>query len=143
MRINSPQTRDLLSDVQYALEAVATETNDPEACLHHTGLLLNLRLQAINDGEFPGIRLAVAHNERGIALMMNGEYEKAAEEFHEGITIYKSLPDFWYQMISLPLGNLGLAYWLLGDYDTASNTLLESLREREAHLGYMDKDSFR
>ena len=132
-----------MSDIHYALEAVATETNDPAACLHHTGLLLDLRLQALKEGDPPGIRLAVAHNERGIAWMMNGKYEKAAQEFEEGISIYKSLKDYWYQMISLPLANLGLAYWLLGDYEKASETLLKSLKEREKHLGYMDKDSFR
>ncbi|KAK0102667.1 hypothetical protein ONS95_006270 [Cadophora gregata] len=141
--MNSPQTRDLLSDVHYALEAVATETNDPEGCLHHTGLLLDLRIKAVADDEPPGIRLAVAHNERGIAWMMNGAYDKAAAEFKEGISVYKSLPSFWYQMISLPLANLGLSYWLAGDYEAASEVLLESLHGREKHLGYMDKDSFR
>lgn len=129
--------------MHYALGAVAAVTNEPETCLHHTGLLLDFRLQAVGDGEEPGIRLAIAHNQRGIALIMNLEYDKAAEEFREGIKIYQSLPDFWYQMISLPLANLGLTYWLLGDYDIATNTLLEALREREANLGYMDNESFR
>lgn len=142
-KTNVPQKRDLLSDLHYALGAVASGTNDSEACLHHTKLLLQLHSQAVEDGQPPTIRLAVAHNEHGLALMMNGECENAAEKFEQAIAIYRSLPDFWYQMISIPLANLGFAYWLLSDYDRASEHLLGGLRDREAHLGYMDKDSFR
>lgn len=69
---------------------------------------------------------------------MNVECENVTGEFEQAIAIYKSLRDFWYQIISIPLTNLSFAYWLMNDYDQAEGYLLEGLRDQKAHLRYMD-----
>ncbi|KAI9733663.1 MAG: hypothetical protein M1834_003265 [Cirrosporium novae-zelandiae] len=134
---------DILCDIHYGLGAVANESNDAESCLRHNKELLAKRMDAAKEAGLVDIRLAIAHNQIGTGWMMAKEYQKASEAFKNAIEVYQSLPDFSKGMLSVPLANLGLAYWLQGDLDKASITLERGLRDREELLGVMDKESFR
>lgn len=149
---DGPQTSQLLSDIHYGLAAAANETNDAKGCLYHTKALLGLRLAAVQASGEQDIRLVVAHNEFGIALVMNREdagqgandnFESAIENFERSIQIYHGLEDFWLSMDTNPRTNLGFTYWVLGDLTKASRTLEDLLTDRQTHFGPDDKESYR
>lgn len=138
-----PKTSQLLADVHYGLAAAANETNDAKGCLHHTQALLKSRLEATSASGLQDIRLAVAHNEIGIAWVMNLEYERAIDDFGKSINVYRGLSDHWLSMDTNPRTNLGFTYWVLGDLAMASRTFEDLLRDRESHFGPDDKESYR
>jgi hypothetical protein len=74
--------------------------------------------------------LRAAYHQRGIGLM-NQRYYEAEAHIKEGIRICESPPNLWKGMISFVVGNLGLSYWLQGDFENAYETLMQGLRERE------------
>ena len=133
-----------LSDIHYSHGAIATETNEPSACMIHYSALLNLRqdYSRLSNG-IEDIRLAIAHNEMGIANMLNKEYSQAVDYFARAIEIYRGLPDFTQEMIALAETNLGLAYWLLGDLDTAHDIQSKTLQVRRDLYGLDDQESFK
>ena len=75
--------------------------------------------------------------------MMAGEYEKAASCFSNSIKTLQELPNYNNSMRSIPMANIGLAYWLQGKLDDASSALEEGLKDREDIYGIMDSQSFR
>ncbi|KAM7183026.1 hypothetical protein V8F33_013854 [Rhypophila sp. PSN 637] len=142
-RANSADLRDLMSDIRYVLGAVANETNDAESCLEHTRIFLEIRLEiAAETGEVDE-RLARAHNERGIAWMMSGDYKKGEEAFSTAAATYEKLPNYTKDKRSLALVNLGLALWLQGNLSEASKILEMGLADRVELYGEMDSHSFR
>ena len=134
---------DLLSDLHDGLGAVATETNDPRACLEHGKALVAIREEVTREAGVEDIRLDIAYNEIGIGWIMNKEYQKAIEAWENAIRVYERLPGNTGYTRGLPLVNIGLAYWLLGDLDQASNVLEQGLSEREEMFGPDDAESFR
>ncbi|KAM5449470.1 hypothetical protein MaudCBS49596_004951 [Microsporum audouinii] len=138
-----PESAQLLTNIHYGLAAAANETNDRAACLHHTEQLLKLRLKASLSTGVKDIRLAIAHNEYGIALVMNHEYEKAIAEFNTSIEVYRGLEDYWPSMDTNPRTNLGFTYWVMGDLDQSWQTLRDLLDDRETKFGVNDRESYR
>ncbi|KAM5471339.1 hypothetical protein MauCBS54593_003679 [Microsporum audouinii] len=138
-----PESAQLLTDIHYGLAAAANETNDRAACLHHTEQLLKLRLKASLSTGVKDIRLAIAHNEYGIALVMNHEYEKAIAEFNTSIEVYRGLEDYWPSMDTNPRTNLGFTYWVMGDIDQSWQTLRDLLDDGETKFGVNDRESYR
>ncbi|KAI0436327.1 hypothetical protein F4803DRAFT_542680 [Xylaria telfairii] len=133
----------VLSDVHYGLAAAANETNNAKECLHHTERLLKLRLEAHSVSQKNDIRLAIAHNEIGIAWIMNHNYEEGLAEFHKSILVYQQLEDYWPSMDTNPRTNMGFTYWVMGHLDQAEKTLLELLHDREKRFGVNDMESYR
>ncbi len=133
-----------LSDIHYSHGAIATETNQPNACMTHYSAFLKLRqdISCLSNG-VEDVRLAIAHNEMGIANMLNKEYSRAAEYFKRAIEIYRGLSDFTQEMISLAETNLGLAFWLLADLDAADSILSKTLQVRKDLYGPDDQESFK
>ena len=142
-RYPSEDLDDLLSDLHDGLGAVATEINDPKSCLEHGKALLAIREEVTRKNGSQDIRLAIAYNEIGIGWIMAKEYDKAIEAWSKAISVYESLPENTGYTRALPLVNIGLAHWLLGDLKQASLTLERGLKEREAMFGFNDKESFR
>lgn len=134
---------DLLSDVHDGLGAVASEINDPRSCLEHGQALLAVREEVARRNKREDIRLAIAYNEIGIGWIMAKEYHKAIEAWRNAIKVYEGLPDNTGYTRALPLVNIGLAYWLLGDLDHASEVLEQGLWEREEMFGPDSDESFR
>lgn len=133
----------LESDIRYSLGAVANETNDGPSCLQHNKIFLEIQLSITKiTGTFDE-RLPRAHNQIGTAWMMAAEYVKAEESFSTAASLYEQLPEYDKGLRSIPLANLGLAYWLQGRLESASTVLLVGLKDREELYGLMDKHSFR
>lgn len=137
------KTSQLLADIHYGLAAAANETNDAKGCLYHTQALLHSRLEAANTSGCQDIRLAVAHNEIGIAWVMNREYERAIDDLKKSINVYRGLSDYWLSMDTNPRTNLGFTYWVLGDLAMASQIFEDLLRDRESYFGPDDRESYR
>lgn len=137
------ENADLESDIRYSLGAVANETNDGPSCLEHNRIFLEIQLEATkNTGKFDE-RLPRAHNQLGTGWMMAVEYVKAEKAFSTAASLYEQLPEYNKGLRSIPLANLGLAYWLQGRLEIASQVLLAGLKDREELYGCMDKHSFR
>ncbi|KAH6624106.1 hypothetical protein B0J18DRAFT_427284 [Chaetomium sp. MPI-SDFR-AT-0129] len=141
--ITSIDTRDLESDIRYALGAVANETNDAVSCRLHTERFFEIRLEVAAETGVVDERLARSYNQMGIVWAMAGEYKKAEESFATSAREYEKIPGYTKDKRSLALVNLGLAYWLQGDWDHASEFLNLGLADREELYGYMDSHSFR
>jgi tetratricopeptide (TPR) repeat protein len=142
-KIPTKQARNLLCDIHHTLAAVANESNNRVECEEHSRKNLELRVQAVEEGEPHDLSLGIAYNQRGIGLMMNNRYHEAEEHFKEGINICEGLPKFWKGMVSFTIANLGLSYWLQGDLETAYDALLQGLRDREKLFGIDDTESVR
>lgn len=136
-------TVELLADVHYGLAAAANEINDAHACLHHTRLLLDMRMRRTEETGERDLRLAIAHNEFGIALVMNQRHEEAIKEYKKSIEVYKGLSDYWPSMDTNPRTNLGFTLWVQGDLETAWACLETLLRDRERIFGVDDSESYR
>ncbi|KAK7992997.1 tetratricopeptide repeat domain-containing protein [Apiospora saccharicola] len=139
----SSVVQDLESDIRYSLGAVANETNDATSCLEHNKRFLDIRLDAKIQYSTIDERLARAYNQLGTGWMMAGEYEKAESCFANSISTYQALPGYDRGMRSIPMANLGLAYWLQGRLGAALSVLEEGLSDREEDYGCMDTHSFR
>ncbi|KMK56922.1 tetratricopeptide repeat domain-containing protein [Aspergillus fumigatus Z5] len=138
-----PESAQLLADIHYGLAAAANETNDGAACLSHTEQLLKLRLETSSSTGKNDIRLAIAHNEYGIALVMNNEYEKSIAAFKTSIDVYRGLLDYWPSMDTNPRTNMSFTFWVMGDLDQAWQTLRDLLSDRETKFGVNDRESYR
>jgi len=132
-----------MAEIYHNKGCFATETNKPrEALIHHTDFN-NLMVTEYPD-TFPSrdMRLAISWNELGTALMLNDEWMAGEECFEKSMSAIKALADFDPLQLSLPLVNIGLAYWLKGDSTKAADILLHGLTERENAFGKDDRDSF-
>ncbi|KAK3935064.1 tetratricopeptide repeat domain-protein [Diplogelasinospora grovesii] len=138
-----PASEQLLADIHYGLAAAANETNDGKACLYHTEKLLSMRLEALASTGKGDIRLAIAHNEYGIALVMNGDYGKSIAAFERSIEVYKGLEDYWLAMDTNPRTNMGFTFWVTGNLDRAEQVLQSLLSDRETKFGINDRESYR
>jgi len=88
-------------------------------------------------------KLAISLNELGIAYMMNKAWEDAANCFLEAVRIMESVDVSATELKSLPLANLGLACWLMGDHlKEADDVLISALADREVKYGPNDRESF-
>lgn len=133
----------ILSDIHYGLAATAKETNDGQACLRHTKSLLDMRLKAYESSGVPDERLAIAHNEIGIAWVMNGKYDDAILAFKSSIEVYHGLEDYWPARDTNPRTNIGFTYWVTEKLDLASTELEGLLQDREDKFGVNDSESYR
>jgi tetratricopeptide (TPR) repeat protein len=137
------QTQDLLSDIYYSLGAFGVESNDATSSLYYNKLFLAGRLKITEQTNVEDVRLGIANNQIGTSLMMHNKYQEAIGHFQEAIRVYKGLDDFDVQLLAMPVANLGLAYWLQGDLETAASVLEQGLKDREKRWGYDDRESFR
>ncbi|KAK0615120.1 hypothetical protein B0T17DRAFT_541102 [Bombardia bombarda] len=141
------QTADVLFNVHYTRAAAANETNDIKGCLHHTEGMIKVCSDVGNAAqshhEFPEIYPALAHNERGIALVMNAQYDDGVKMFEASIGLYNGLPDYWAGMDTNPRTNLGFTLWVTGKPIKAEVCLTSLLKDRVAKFGSDDRESYR
>ncbi|KAK8084485.1 hypothetical protein PG997_005756 [Apiospora hydei] len=140
---DSLQVQDLEGDINCCLGAVANETNDAESCLEYNKRYLEIQLNLQRKSELPVEKLPRAYNQMGTAWMMTREYEKAESSFSNSMAGFRALPIYDMDMMTFPMANIGLAYWLQGRLDDAAAVLEEGLNEREEAFGVMDRRCFR
>ena len=74
---------------------------------------------------------------------MMEDFEQAKMSFEAAIATYEKLPHFKTYMLSIPLANIGLAYWLMGQFDNAFQFLERGIGDRVEFIGVDDHESFR
>jgi len=142
----SPSQSDLnriLADVWHTKGIAATEMNKPKQALEYLALFNNMMVKEW--GSTIGgtnMRLPISWNQLGVAYMINDDWDHGIECFLKSIAAMKQLDNYQPYKISLPLANLGCAYWLTGRFDEAVQTLQEGLEYRAAEFGPDDGESF-
>ena len=132
-----------LAEINHNRGCIALEVNDPVSALRYHHLFNRMMIKELETREtHQDMRLAISWNELGNAYMLNQEWAQGEKNFLKSITEMKRLKGFKPTQISLPLANLGLAYWLQDKYDLASEALLTGLKDREAEFGVDDRISF-
>jgi hypothetical protein len=97
----------------------------------------------IGDGpQGTDMRLGISWNQLGVAYMINDDWTMGEECFRKSINTLKKTDDFKRYKLSLPLVNLGYAWWLTGKFDEAVIALHEGLKDRAAAFGENDRESF-
>ena len=132
-----------LVEINHNRGCIALETNEPEDALKYHKLFNDAMVKEVaNKASRDDMRLAISWNELGNAYMLNNNWSGGEECFLKSIEEMKKLENFERTMLSLPLANVGLAYWCLKKNDRALEVLEEGLREREATFGLDDRNSF-
>jgi hypothetical protein len=88
------------------------------------------------------MRLGLACNELGFAYMLKEDWAQGEVYFLRSIELLQQLHNFEPILISLPLVNLGYAYWLQGRLNEATAVLEKGIGDREAKYGIHDRISF-
>jgi tetratricopeptide (TPR) repeat protein len=145
--IESYEVEDIRSNIYYTLGAIAQITHIHQDSFDMHERLLKLRKSPrlkpqLSRGD---PLLAHAYNELGNDYMTSREYHIAIGHYKTSIETYLSLKDFEKSMLVLPSVNLGLAYWLQGNYGKAAATVHDVLqdRERDRQFGIDDKQSMK
>ena len=132
-----------LNEINHNRGCIALEVNDPNSALRYHLLFNKAMTKELETKQtHEDMRLAISWNELGNAYMLNQEWSKGEKNFLKSITEMRRLKGFKPTQISLPLANLGLAYWLQEKYDLATEALLAGLKDREAEFGLDDRISF-
>ncbi|KAF2230784.1 hypothetical protein EV356DRAFT_324935 [Viridothelium virens] len=132
-----------LVEINHNRGCIALEMNEPRDALKYHKLFNNMMVKdSAGKASHDDMRLAISWNERGNAYMLNRKWVKGEKCFLKAIEEMEKLDNFERTMLSLPLANLGLAYWLQRKYDEALRTLEEGLRDREDAFGLDDRVSF-
>ncbi|KAF2189239.1 tetratricopeptide repeat domain protein [Zopfia rhizophila CBS 207.26] len=135
--------RTLLIDIYHSLGAIANETNQKQECLKYTQEEHSLRLEAFRANPIRDYRLGSAHCQLGIALLMNGDAPAAINSLKTSIEEFKLAEGFTKAMLSIPYTNLGFAFWVAGELNSASAVLEMGIKDREEMFGKLDTDSFK
>lgn len=122
--------------------ALSNETNDAMACLKHNIICLDIRKSEAAKGRLPDLRLAFAHSQMGIAYMMVRKFALATAYFKQSVKMLKII-NVDEDEYGFPMCNLGLAYWIQGEFDAADQTLTDLLLQRERLHGKLDTVSYK
>jgi hypothetical protein len=133
----------LLAEIQHNRGCIATETNEPKLALDYLQRFNSVMLKELGDKDRTNdMRLAISWNELGNANMLNDKWKIGEECFLQSIRAMRKVEGFDKTMVSLPIVNLGLAYWLTDRHDDALIALEGGLEDRERRFGKDDKESF-
>jgi len=133
----------ILADVYHTKGIAATEMNQPDKALEYLTKfndMMQKELGASSDSD--DMRLAISWNQLGVAWMIKDNWREGEKCFIKSIEVMKSLKDYKPYKISLPLANLGYAFWLTERFQEAVQVFEEGLRYREEEFGPDDRESF-
>ena len=132
-----------LAEILHNRGCIALEINEPSDALHYHKLFNTRMVKQLSGaaGE-ADMRLGISWNELGNAYMLNDEWTTGESCFLKSIEQIKRLRTYTKSIVSLPLANLGLSYWLQGKFDLAADVLLTGLKERADEFGEDEKGSF-
>ncbi|KAF1810425.1 hypothetical protein P152DRAFT_491441 [Eremomyces bilateralis CBS 781.70] len=133
----------ILAEIHHNRGVIAVEMNRPEEALNHLTKFNDMMKKEL-DGRSQGkdMRFAISWNQLGVAYMVNDNIEKGEECFIKSIKTMKQLENYRPYLISLPLVNLALVYWLTNRRDDALIALNEGVEARSRFFGPNDRESF-
>ena len=133
----------ILADIYHTKGIVATEMNQPDTALEYlTKFNDTMQKELGTSSGSDDMRLAISWNQLGVAWMIKDEWQEGEKCFIKSVEVMRSLEDYKPYKISLPLANLGYAFWLTGRFPEAVRAFEEGLRYREAEFGPDDRESF-
>lgn len=139
----SKQLDSILAEIQHNRGCIAKEINEPYDALGYPKDFNGMMVREMDTTTpYKDMRLAISWNELGNAYMLNSEWSKGEECFQKSVTVMRDIEGFEKVSISLPLANLGLAYWLQGRHEEAHDILVEGLKDRVDRYGPDDRISF-
>ncbi|KAL9111738.1 MAG: hypothetical protein Q9227_003797 [Pyrenula ochraceoflavens] len=133
----------LLSKIYYYHGALCSVTNKRNKSFEAHSKFLDLRERLESQIPHQDELLPQALNEIGNDYMMREDYKLAESTYRASIEKYKGLKTYDSLQLSFPAGNLGLALWLQGRFDEASEVVMDALEDRERHFGRNDKNSIK
>ncbi|KAF2205660.1 hypothetical protein GQ43DRAFT_269423 [Delitschia confertaspora ATCC 74209] len=137
------QLNAIIAETHHNLGCIGTETNQPGLTLIHFKKFNEMMAQEVNETlQKTDNRLAISWNELGNAYMLNKMYLDGERCFKECLSVARQMSQFDPSEFSFPYVNLGLAFWLTGRLEQATETLLEGLQYRETRYGRDDQQSF-
>lgn len=119
-------------------------TNKPGESLTNLREFNNMLRERFGDTVSSGkdLSLGVSWNELGNAILQNNDGKGAQECYIKSIDALAALDGATRISITMPLINLGFAYWVQGRLDEAAATFQGALEDREKEYGADDKGSF-
>ncbi|KAJ5921327.1 tetratricopeptide repeat domain-containing protein [Penicillium verhagenii] len=135
----------MIRDTHHNLGTAAGETNDTKSFLKHTSIWLEmLKQRKTPEGESViDYELCMGYNETGVAHAMDAQYQVAITYFSKAIESFQALPHYEDTMQGWSASNIGLVYWILGDYVQAEQALLEIIEIFKNANGVDDVLSFK
>jgi tetratricopeptide (TPR) repeat protein len=141
--VTHKQLDSILAEIQHNRGCIATEINEPyDAFTYHKAFNAMMVQEMGTATPCNDMRLSISWNQLGNAYMLNDDWSKGEECFQKSVDLMRQLDKFEKVSISLPVVNLGLAYWLQGRHDEANDILIEGLKDRVDAFGPDDRVSF-
>lgn len=132
-----------LSEITHNRGCITLETNaDARGYFKEFNADMLKEYQASPELRKTDMRLAISWNELGNARMMDMRWQDGLDCYQRSIETMRQLQDFKPIMLSLPLCNLGLTHWLMGNTDAAIEALTRGLKDRQEAFGLNDRISF-
>ncbi|KAL3426806.1 tetratricopeptide repeat domain-containing protein [Phlyctema vagabunda] len=132
-----------LAEIYHNRGCTASEANDAIEAMKNFQIFHNMMQDKL--GKRPqrtDMRLGIACNELGNAYMLEEDWVEGEKYFRRSINLLQELDDFEPVSISLPMVNLGYAFWLQGKLAEATEVLEKGVDERKARYGIDDRISF-
>ena len=142
-KVTLEQLNYALNELNHNRGCMALATNEIQDSLRYLKLFNTMMVREFKDkSPSNDMRLAISWNELGNAYMLDHDWAKGEQAFVNSIEEMKKLTNFIPTSLSLPVANLGLAYWFQNENDKAIETLTQGLADREAAFGVDDRTSF-
>jgi len=126
--------------------ALAQSPRDWSQCTGREGPIVDVVIEGctaiIQAGQDPPQKLAAAHNNRGVAYRLKGEYDRAMQDYEQAIRLNPDSANYY--------NNRGIIYRIKGDYDRAIADYDEALWLKSDYpaafynraLAYADKGEY-
>lgn len=132
-----------LAELYHNRGCIASDANDaPEAMKNLQSFHDMMQKELGSKVQRTDMRLGLACNELGNAYMLKEDWVQGETYFKRSIDLLQELENFEPVLLSLPLVNLGYAFWLQGRLDEALVVLEKGIGDREAKYGENDRISF-
>jgi tetratricopeptide (TPR) repeat protein len=132
-----------LAELYHNRGCIASAANDAVEAMKNLKSFYDMMQKELGDTtQRTDMRLGRACNELGVAYMLKEDLVTADTYFLRSIDLLKELDNFEPVSLSLPLVNLGYAYWLQGRLTEAAAVLKKGVSDREAKYGENDRISF-
>jgi tetratricopeptide (TPR) repeat protein len=132
-----------LAELYHNRGCIASDANDAVEAMMNLETFHDMMHKELGENiQRTDMRLGLACNELGNAYMLKEDWVQGEKYFLRSIELLEQLDDFEPVVISLPLVNLGYAFWLQGRLDEAVAVLEKGVDDREAKYGIHDTNSF-
>ncbi|RDW60544.1 hypothetical protein BP6252_11927 [Coleophoma cylindrospora] len=122
---------------------IASDANDAVEAMNNLRSFHHMMEKEFgNNTHRTDMRLGLACNELGNAYMLKEDWVQGEKYFLQSIDLLEQLDKYEPVLISLPLVNLGYAYWLQGRLAEAMAVLEKGIHDREEKYGVHDRISF-